>query len=405
MRILVISNELPAPVHRPGSPRPYYFCEEMAKNHELFLGLFCDDREQIQWLSDDPAYRRIFRGVETFPLPSGKVKWWNRQKHRLSFCPYFITRHHHPEYHTRMIANLERLVREKNIDLVYFNAMQMTQYAPVSSGIPIISDVCDCLSLLFRRMAYTEKNRKQKVQYFLESLSMKIYERALAKTFSLLILISKVDEEAIHAVAPHANTLVVPNGVDTAYYGPPYNSPVKNKIVFTGVMSYDPNNDAALYFAEKIFPLVQQKIPDAEFWAVGKEPSEKVRALKPRDGFHVTGTVADIREHLGNARVFVSPLRVGAGMKNKILSAMAMERPIVATSLSLDGIDLVANEDVLVGDTPEEFADQVIRVLKDENLSTRLGVKGRALVTARYSWESAFKILRPALAQLESRKS
>ena len=296
-------------------------------------------------------------------------------------------------------------LREKNIDLIYFNAMQMTQYAPPSLNIPVMADLCDSLSLLFRRMADTERKWKQKLRYFLESQSLKRYERSLAKSFSLLMLISPVDEEAIKTVAPIAKTLVVPNGVDTDYYRPPQKPAEKNKIVFTGVMSYDPNDDAALYFAEKIFPLVKRNVPDAEFWVVGKDPSEKVRALESRAGIHVTGTVPDMREHLGTARVFVSPLRTGAGMKNKILSAMAMERPVVATSLSLDGIDLVPNQDVLVGDSPEEFAAQVVGVLKDEDLSRRLGSEGRALVAERYSWESAFKILRPALSRLEARKA
>jgi len=242
------------------------------------------------------------------------------------------------------------------------------------------------------------------LRFLLESYSLARWERALAKAFSLLIVISPLDEKGIKASAPDARTLIIPNGVDVNYFKP-QGSPQKARIVFTGVLSYLPNEDAVRYFAESVFPLIQQKIPEAEFWAVGKGPSESIRALASRKGIHVTGTVEDIREYLGSARVFVCPLLYGAGMKNKILGAMAMERPVVATSISLEGIAAVLERDALVGDTPEQLAAEVERVLRDDGLAQRLGRSGRALVLERYAWESAFKILRSAVAQFDPRKN
>src|SRR5919106_3025668 len=114
-------------------------------------------------------------------------------------------------------------------------------------------------------------------------------------------------------------------------------------------------------------------MPDVEFWAVGSDPSARVRELARESGVHVTGKVDDVRPYLQSAAVFVCPLRSGAGMKNKILAAMAMRRPIVATSLSLEGLDARPDEHVLMADRVEDFAAQVMRLLRDQRLARRLG--------------------------------
>ncbi len=316
MKILVLSLDIPAPVHRPGSPRPYYFCEELAKNHELFLGTLCEDKEQLQWLTDDPSYAAMFREIEVLPPPPRKVGWWNRQRHRASFSVYYYTKHLHPAYHRQMLERITRWVREKNIDLVYVNGMEMTQYVSPALGIPAISDVCDCLSLLFQKTAAAKKSPILKLRFLLESYSLARWERALARAFSLLIVISPLDEKGLKRSAPHARTLIIPNGVDVDYFKP-QGSPQKSRIVFTGVMSYPPNEDAVLYFAESVFPLIKRKIPDAEFWAVGKGPSERIRALVSGEGVHVTGTVEDIREYLSSARVFVLPFALRRGREKQ----------------------------------------------------------------------------------------
>jgi sugar transferase (PEP-CTERM/EpsH1 system associated) len=390
--------DVPAPVNRPGSPRPYYFCDELSKEHELFLGTLSKDVDQLRWLDEDPAYKRIFREVQVLPSPPSKIEWWNRQRHRLSFSVYYYTKNLHPVYHQQMTDRITQWVRDKKIDLLYVNGMEMAQYVSPTLGIPTVSDVCDCLSLLFRKTAAAKKSPILKLRFLLESYSLARWERAMARAFTFLIVISSLDEKGLKAVAPYAKTLVIPNGVDVDYFKP-QGSPQRMRIVFTGVMSYPPNEDAALYFAESVFPLIKRKVPEAEFWCVGKGPCERLRALTAQDGIHVTGTVEDVREYLSSARVFVCPLLYGAGMKNKILSAMAMERPVVATSVSLESLATMIERDALVGDTPEQLAAEVERVLRDDGLAQRLGRSGRALVVEHYSWETAFKILRPAIGQ------
>src|SRR5208282_2694024 len=156
----------------------------------------------------------------------------------------------------------------------------------------------------------------------------------------------------------------IPYGVDLEYYARRM-APEAWRIVFTGNMSWPPNEDAAEHFARDIMPAIRSRIPDASFWIVGAEPSARVQNLARIAGIHVTGTVADIRPWIWSAAVYASPLRFGLGVKNKILEAMASGAPIVATSRSLSGTPLIDGQHALIADDDAKFADSVTRLLSD----------------------------------------
>ena len=156
-------------------------------------------------------------------------------------------------------------------------------------------------------------------------------------------------------------------------------------------MSWFPNVDAVEFFVHDIFPTVRESFPEAEFWIVGADPSEKVLALKEFSGVHVTGTVADIREPVWKAAVYVSPLRYGLGCKNKILEAMALGVPIVATPKSLTGTPIKDGRDLLVAEDASQFAETVKKLLSDEALRRSLAEEARRLVEKNYSWDGIAK--------------
>jgi len=201
----------------------------------------------------------------------------------------------------------------------------------------------------------------------------------------------------LKGVAPAAHTLTIGNGVDTAFFSPAETEGDLRHLLFTGVMNYGPNEDAAIHFAESILPLIQQRQPEAQFWVVGKDPTAKVRQLSEHPGVHVTGGVPDVRPYLEQAGIFVCPLRYGTGVKNKLLAALAMQKPVVATRQSLDGLDLREHEDLLVADEPAEFAAKVVQLIEDPDHARRLATSGRAFVGDRYSWESSARTLEDVL--------
>jgi glycosyltransferase involved in cell wall biosynthesis len=170
-------------------------------------------------------------------------------------------------------------------------------------------------------------------------------------------------------------------------------------------MGYGPNEDAAVHFAEDMFPLVKARRPSAQFWIVGSEPTERVKSLARIEGVHVTGEVDDVRPFVRSAALFVCPLRVGAGVKNKILAALAMQKAVVATTMSMDGLDLADNREVLIADKPEDFSEKVIRLLEDGKEANRLATNGLSKVKSQYSWSAMGQALEAAVQSVVSARN
>jgi glycosyltransferase involved in cell wall biosynthesis len=211
------------------------------------------------------------------------------------------------------------------------------------------------------------------------------YEKRMFEGYDRLVVLADSDEQALHALNPALPIRVIPNGVDTDYFTPTGHEPDLPILLFVGNYEYGPNLDAALRLAHGIFPVVKQRAPQARLLLVGNNPPPGITALADKD-IEVTGHVPDLRPYLERALIFVSPLRYGAGIKNKILEAMAMQKPIVATPLSCDGIDLKNEKNVLFGNTPEELAKAVLRLIKEDDLRQRMAAANRQLIEARYTW-------------------
>jgi glycosyltransferase involved in cell wall biosynthesis len=226
-------------------------------------------------------------------------------------------------------------------------------------------------------------------------------ERLLSRHFDLVIVNSDVDRDEIRRLDPRCNAITIPNGVDTAFFCPDRDQPViRKRLVFTGVMGYLPNDDAARFFIQEVFPRVRESEPECEFWVVGHSPNESLLALDGTAGVRVTGGVPDVRPFVRQARAFICPLRYGTGMKNKILAAMAMRRPVLATSVSLDGINAIPDEHVLVADSPEELVRQSLRLIRDDELVERLCDSAQDWVEKNFSWSESAAALEAEFAKL-----
>ena len=396
MRILVLAPDVPATSRMPGSPRLFNLCRELSRRHELFLLTCRSSQERYQAFLNDPATSPVFRRVDVLPDPQA-VRWLGQQWHRVHLAAHFETRYRHAGYYRSIRKRIRELCIHERIDLIHVDLLTMTQYVDRQLNIPAIVDLHDSMTLLCQRMLNAERDWRKRVLAYLGLISVKRLERALEGTFDLIVTNSSVDEQVIRELSTKPRTLTITNGVDMEYFTPDSTLPEANKIVFTGVMGYAPNEDAALYFAEDIFPLVKAKRPQAQFWIVGSGPSRRVKALTRIPGVHVTGKVDDVRPYVRSATIFVSPLRVGSGVKNKILAAMAMEKAIVATPLSIDGLDLADNREVLVAQDSQSFADKVVRLLVDPEEIRRLGTNGLACVRSKYSWGAMAKSLESAI--------
>ena len=207
-------------------------------------------------------------------------------------------------------------------------------------------------------------------------------------------LCSIADEQRLLNEIPSARTTVIPNAADVEYFQPRATDPKPDgrTVLYFGLLSTVPNEDAVIYFAEKIWPHVARAHPEAQLKIVGGRASPSVLALASA-GIELTGFVSDLRPHLASAAAVVVPLRLGGGTRLKIVEAMAMGKAIVSTALGAEGIEVVPGRDILLEDQPVAFAEAVGRLLADPALAARIGNAARQLAVERYSWSSAAKLL------------
>jgi glycosyltransferase involved in cell wall biosynthesis len=194
-------------------------------------------------------------------------------------------------------------------------------------------------------------------------------------------------------IAPGANVYALPNGVNAEYFKPEAGSStagqVPEAVIFTGDMSYFPNEEAVVFFAREVLPLIRREIAGIRFLIVGRNPGRKVRELQKTEGVEVTGFVPDVRTWLAKAQVAVAPFTIAAGIQNKILEAMAYGLPVVATPRAAQGLLPRVADRVHTGNTPEELASKVLVLVRDRQFAQRTGLDGRHAVMQDYSWDSA----------------
>lgn len=399
MKILVLGSEIPATPNMPGSPRLFSLCRLLARRHELTLAAFNQDEERYRTFQADPMVPGVFEAITVLPAPP-PPSWWGRQAHRIRQEASFVTRSRTPRYFRAQEQRIRSLIREGGFDVVFADGLPVSQYLIDSKvGRPAIIDLHDCFTLLFRRTMEAETRWLRKLALYAESRSIARLERSLGRAFSTVIVNSAVDEAFLRDLDPGAETLTIGNGVDGEFFSASDIEADPMRLVFTGVMDYGPNEDAAIFFAEEVFPLVRARHPKAQFDIVGKSPTERVLALAAAEGVRVTGGVPDVRPYLSSAGIFVCPLRFGAGVKNKLLAALSMRKGVVATPISVEGLELRDGKDLLIADEAEDFASKVIGLLEDPGRARQLGGQGQKTVRAKYSWEGSATLLEATLRQ------
>ena len=247
----------------------------------------------------------------------------------------------------------------------------------------------DCLSLNHRRRW---KNERRPVE-LLQSLKIRSMERSTYGKFLHTLAISESDAIEMKRICPTTQVGILPNGVDVSVFKPMQTSSRSRIIAFGGSMEYAPNIEAAIYFAENIWPDIHRNIPDSEFMIVGQKPPAKVLELDRLPGVRVTGFVPSMAETMSTAMIIISPLRWGTGVKNKVLEGAALGKPMVVSPCSLEGIDLHPGTDIEVAESPGDYVTRIMDLLSDEPRRKLMGERARKVVAENYTWEKYSDIL------------
>ncbi len=242
-------------------------------------------------------------------------------------------------------------------------------------------------SLLWQRQAATERHPVKRLVYELEAAKMARYERATVARFDHVLAVSDADKAAMADMTTPDRISVIPTGVDTKTFRPVGHSHSPNPIVlFLGSMDWEANIDGVQYFVNEIWPAIHAAVPAARFHVVGRNPAAAITRLAS-DNVEIVGTVPSVVEYLHRATAMVVPLRIGGGTRLKIYEAMGAARAVVSTTIGAEGLDVTSGRDIVLADSPGEFAAAVVRVLRDASYRRRL--EDEALATAsRYDWSA-----------------
>jgi glycosyltransferase involved in cell wall biosynthesis len=231
-------------------------------------------------------------------------------------------------------------------------------------------------------------------------VELRVYERSYRRHVGLFSFVSPADRDAFATRNRGSEVITSPNGVDLDYFaglpGPENSGP---NVLFVGNLGFLPNETAGTFLLDKVAPRVWRSAPQAMFWLVGPDPSQRLLThAGPR--VKITGWVEDIRPHLATAAVVVVPMVCGTGIKNKILESWAAARPVVATPLACQGLPAVNGRNVLVGVDARQLAEGICRLLGQAELRKKLGAEGRRSVEKGFSWHSITAVFRDAVCQL-----
>jgi glycosyltransferase involved in cell wall biosynthesis len=282
---------------------------------------------------------------------------------------------------------VREIIARDGIDICVADFLLAAPNVPLGGPVPVVLFEHNVEYLIWQRLAQLETNPIRRALFEIEWRKLRRREADACRRASLTIAVSEDDRRRLSELAPGARIVSTATGVDTNYFVQNGFKQRATQMVFCGSMDWHPNEDAVFYFADSILPRIRAEVPDASLTVVGRNPTGRLRELAARTGITVTGTVEDVRPSVGEAAVYVVPLRAGGGTRLKILEALSMSKAVVSTTVGAEGLALESGRHFIAADDPGRFADECVALMRNPERRERLGQEGRCLVETQNSWE------------------
>ncbi len=376
MRILFVAPYVPSPIR----VRPYQWIRTLSKlGHQIRLVVLQPPEDS--WLSEIPV-RECCESVEVFPLTrlrtlvnaTGALPW---------SLPLQAAYSRHPAAE-RFVADQAR-----DCDVVHVEHLRGALLARRVSGVPTVIDAVDSISALFEQAGADAPSWQHRLMARADLSRTRKFEASLPLRFDRTVVSSRHDAAAFRRLAGSASSdrvVAVPNGVDLEYFRPDARMPERATVLFTGKMSYHANEAAALRLVERIMPLVWQRRPDVKVTLAGKDPSPAVKHLARDPRVTVTGFVDDFRPLFWSTAVVAAPLVYGTGIQKEVLEAMACGAPVVASPNACEALNVLNGRELLVGEDDDQFARQMLLVMRDAGVRQQIAREGRRYVVTHHDW-------------------
>lgn len=398
MKLLFLAHRIPYPPNKGDKIRSYHELRALAeRGHEIHLLAFADDLRDLHHQVDLARWCASVRIIRL-------RKFWAKLRVLMTLLTsrplslgYFGS------------SKLKRLVKRalagQQFDAVFVYSSAMAQYVPTDWQSRTIVDLVDVDSEKWREYATRSSSWRARI-YQIEAERLRQYEHEIASRFANTILTTQREAALLTELdefTRRARVRIITNGVDLDYFQPAEVDVAALKLVFTGAMDYYANVEAVEWFVREVFPLIREQEPHAEFLIVGNNPVARVKLLARQDGVTVTGFVEDVRPYLRDAMACVLPLRIARGVQNKLLEAMACGKAIIATPEAAAGLRVIHEEQLLIANSPNEFAAAVIDCIRESHLRESLGWRARRLVETEHAWQPLQKRLTDLIESVAQR--
>ncbi len=404
-RNLFLTQVLPYPLDAGPKLRAYYTLRHLAARYAVTLVSFVRDSDRPESIAH---LEQFCERVITVPMRRS----WLRDGLSLACSlvtgePFLITRDRVPDMAVRLKAlfseNPQPAIGNQQFDVIHADQLWMAPYALVAGAEAVkhgyrpklVLDQHNAVHLIPRRLADSARNPLSRYLLSLEAAHMARYESRLCQQFDHVVWVTAEDQQAVQAISNQQSSTsdrVIPICLDPSATVCHLPSAISHllAILFLGGMHWPPNADGVRWFVRDVLPRIWARVPGTRFFAVGKNPLPEIQLQNGAGRVVAPGYVDEPQEYWERSRVFVVPLRAGGGMRVKILDAWARGLPVVSTTIGAEGIAYRHGDNILIADTPEDFAEAVVNVLSDDELAERLARRGRATVEEHYDWRKVY---------------
>lgn len=380
LKVLVLDEEIPFPLNSGKRIRTWNLLRNLARDHDITF--LCYGKPE------DPGFSMLENfGIRVVPVkglpPSNSFSFYAGALANLfSIWPYSVSRHHT----RRFLHTVKQLAATERYDLVHCEWTPYASYMRAAKKLPMLVMAHNIEATVWRRRAEHGSNIAERLYMKMQAWKMSRFERRCFSKAARVATVTVEEQRTAEAWGARATSLVS-NGVDTEYLKPAPQSAEPDSLLFLGSLDWQPNRDALLYLLREILPEIQSVSPHAMLRVVGRQPATKLREqVEGLRGVEWVGEVPDIRPWFARATVVLVPLRIGGGSRIKILESMSMGKAVVTTKIGAEGLDVVSGVHCLIADTPKEFAQNVVNLLKSPEQAAEIGWNGRDLVVQHYDW-------------------
>jgi len=383
--VLLLTQVLPYPPDSGPKVKTYHVLKYLVQKHQVTLVSFVRDTDKPEYIQH---LETLCERVITVPIKRAPLRdLVFLGKSLLTGQPWMMLRDERPE----MRAALQELAATTQFDVVHADQLNMAQYALPFTKSRKVLDLHNALWVLYRRMAATlPLHNPMKYLLLRDWRLLKNYEGEMCRVFDAVTAVSDEDKQSLIESGARPDIEVIPIAIDIDKQNFIHRAPSSPHIVHVGTMYWPANIDGIRWFLDQIYPIVKQQVPNVRCTLIGARPPQDIKEREQTDSsLKVTGYVDDPLPYLQDSSMMIVPLRAGGGMRVKILNAFAQGLPMVSTTVGCEGIHVTNNDDILIADTPQDFAQQTIRLLTDSVLNEQLALHGRQTAEQQYDYRRA----------------